>query len=112
MQVNTETPSSIPFRPLGLVKTALDRLGMEITYVHEDLIFLEHNYFLLQFGDAGEDLLVYTNKEAKEGDVITAIDLIAQEVSQLGITLSYQGMYALEGGEEEELRLAFYDFEE
>jgi DNA-binding IclR family transcriptional regulator len=38
-------------KPLGQVKELVESLGMEISYAYEDLVFLQHNGFLLQFDD-------------------------------------------------------------
>lgn len=40
----------VPYRPLGLVKEALEQIGIEVSYAYEDLVFIQHNHFLLQFG--------------------------------------------------------------
>ena len=34
---------SVPHRPLGLVKEMLTAMGLESTYVYEDLVFVSHN---------------------------------------------------------------------
>ena len=45
---------TLPYRPLGVVKQLLEEIGMEITYAYDDLIFIQHNPVLLQFGKVGE----------------------------------------------------------
>lgn len=54
----------VPFRPLGLIKEVIDSTGLAITYVFEDLIFIEHNAFLLQMGDRGEEVRLFFNTES------------------------------------------------
>lgn len=36
-------------KPLGRVKDIVEAAGMTISYVYEDLVFIDHNAFLLQF---------------------------------------------------------------
>ncbi len=43
-------------RELGLVREVLTAAGMDISYAYEDLIFLEHNGFLLQFTEKEHEL--------------------------------------------------------
>ena len=45
---------ALPYRPLGLVKQLLEEIGIEVTYAYEDLVFVQHNPILLQFGKVGE----------------------------------------------------------
>lgn len=51
---NTGVGMGLPYRPLGMVKAMLETIGIEITYSYEDLIFIQHNHFLLQFGKSDE----------------------------------------------------------
>ena len=49
---------------LGLVKNIVEEAGMGISYAYEDLAFLEHNSFLLQFTGKNLEVLVHVNTEA------------------------------------------------
>ena len=65
---------SVPYRPLGLIKNLVESMGLTITHSYEDLVFIEHNAFLLQMGQQGEDVLLHFNKDsvAEMRDEITA----------------------------------------
>lgn len=55
---------TIPFRPLSDVKMVLEEAGTDITYAYEDLIFVEHTAYLLQFDDEKpSNLRIYFNTE-------------------------------------------------
>ncbi|MFV0439130.1 MAG: hypothetical protein ACK5PS_17250 [Desulfopila sp.] len=88
----TVSPASIPLRPLGLVKNIVDQNGLDVTYVYEDLVFIEHNAFLLQMGaESGADLLVWFNTDS---------DPEAREEIFQGLAMAAQnnGMRARSGG--------------
>jgi hypothetical protein len=97
----------LQYRPLGIVKEMLDQIGIEVTYAFEDLVFLEHNHFLLQFGKTGEILFFYANVETKDSDAQQLFTTIQTVASAQGITLIHQGRYQLSAGEDENLSLEF-----
>ncbi len=51
----------IPYRPLGLLKTVVESLGFEVTHCYEDLVFIEHNAFLLRMEERGELVSLFFN---------------------------------------------------
>lgn len=50
----------MPERKLGVVKDIVEAAGMGIAHVYEDLVFLNHNAFLLQFTKAYCSILTVT----------------------------------------------------
>ena len=66
---------TVPYRPLGLVTSLVESVGLEVTHSYEDLVFIEHNAFLLQMGEQGEEVLLHFNVDAEPGrrDDITAM---------------------------------------
>jgi hypothetical protein len=61
---DTKQTTTVPYRPLGLVKEVVDTMGLQITHTYEDLVFIEHNAFLLQMGERSEDVYLYFNIES------------------------------------------------
>ncbi|MCB2183131.1 MAG: hypothetical protein KQH63_13940 [Desulfobulbaceae bacterium] len=51
-------------KPLGVLKDIVESMGMGISYAYEDLVFLEHSAFILQFTDNDHEILVHINTEA------------------------------------------------
>lgn len=95
-------------RALGLVREALTTAGMELSYAYEDLIFLEHNGFLLQFTDNEAELLIHTNSDANEDEVAGAIALLQVKATEVGLTFNRRGRYRLTQVEgEEKIQLQF-----
>lgn len=112
MQNEKETTETVPYRPLGLVKTALENLAVEITYVYEDLIFIEHNHFLLQFGEAGEQMSFYRNQEIDPEESKQQYAILTQALSTVNIALDHGGSYVLKEQDDGTMSLSFYDAED
>lgn len=64
----------VPFRPLGILKNVVENLGVEVTHCYEDLVFVEHNAFLLRMEEKGEEvsLLFNTASDVAKRDEITS----------------------------------------
>lgn len=100
---------SLPFRPLGTVKEMLEQIGMDISYAYEDLIFLEHNHFLLQFGEEGAILFFYANVETPADASVRLFDQVRSAAVKEGLTLLHRGRYRVSMGKQECLTLEFLE---
>ena len=100
---------ALPYRPLGLVKQFLEEIGIEVTYAFEDLIFIQHNAILLQFGKVGEMLFCYTNEDAEAVEAAQLFVAIQAKAGDHGITLVQRGRYRLSEAEGENLSLEFLE---
>lgn len=84
---------TVPFRPLGLIKEVIEAIGLGITHVFEDLVFIEHNAFFLQMGDRGEEVRLFFNTES----TIELRDEIAwrltEEGRKLGLLIERLGTF-------------------
>ena len=96
MQTEENQEDALPYRPLGIVKGRLEPLGVEITYVYEDLIFIKHNHFLLQFGEVGEKMFFYRNSEITIDEAMRQYEILSTSLANDGLELTYQGSYTLE----------------
>ncbi|MCF6188817.1 MAG: hypothetical protein L3J49_15235 [Desulfobulbaceae bacterium] len=95
-------------RELGLVREVLTAAGMDISYAYEDLIFLEHNGFLLQFTEKQHELLLHKNSEADEHTLAGAIDLLQLKAAETGLTLTLGTKYRLrQVAGQEDIQLEF-----
>jgi len=103
---------ALPLRPLGTVQDMLAQLGHEITYAYDDLVFVQHNPFLLQFGATGDRLFFYANVEEPAVETGRHFDNLLAQAESRGITLINRGSYEISQGEGENLSLAFFDREE
>ncbi len=59
---------AVPYRPLGHIREMVNALGLEVTYIYEDLVYVEHNAFFLQMGERGELINLYFNTESDPGE--------------------------------------------
>ena len=96
--MSSSTP--IPCRPLGLIKDLLEKHGFNATHCYEDLVFIEHNAFLLRMEKRGEDVSVIFNSESeleKRGQISGAL---AEAGKEYGLIITKNGTYELTADEE------------
>ena len=89
-----------------MVKDLMKMVGAEVSYVYEDLVFIKHNHFLLQFGKKGEELFFYSNTEMKKKEREGQFGTVFEEATEMGFKLIYGGQYVLKE-EEGNLNLEF-----
>lgn len=81
------------YRPLGLVKDMLASMGLTPTYAYEDLVFVEHNAFLLQFEEETVGLHLNVDCPEEEAGPLTARAIEAGAAVEL--TVVPRGRYEL-----------------
>lgn len=94
-------------KPLGIVREIVEAAGMTISYVYEDLVFIDHNAFLLQFTDADKVVLLHFNREAGGEELAAAIFRLKKESMAREILLRDGDTYTLRQAEGEQIRLEF-----
>ncbi len=98
----------VPFRPLGLIKEMIEVSGLEVTYVYDDLVFIEHNAFLLQMGESGEDVAVWFNVESTQSSRPELLKRLQRAGTPLGLNMREGGNFRMQQEEgEENLQLEF-----
>jgi hypothetical protein len=94
-------------RPLGTVKEILESAGMNLSYAYEDLVFLDHNAFLLQFTDKEQEVLIHINEEAAEDEIVQALALLQKKAEENKMIFSKAGYYRLSQADEENINIEF-----
>jgi len=94
-------------KPLGMVKTIVEAAGMGISYAYEDLVFLEHNSFLLQFADNGGEIAIHVNSEADEDTVRPDIERLQKVACSQNMHFARGGFYTLVPDGEGTIRIEF-----
>lgn len=94
-------------KPLGVVKTIVESAGMGISYAYDDLVFLEHNAFLLQFTDNDKEILIHTNSEAEGEEIKDSIAKLKNVAAAQGVTFTDGGLYTLAQADDENIRIEF-----
>ncbi|MDJ0623748.1 MAG: hypothetical protein QNJ17_12340 [Desulfocapsaceae bacterium] len=107
MATGEQLKPDLPFRPLGVVKKTLDSLGVEVSYVYEDLVFITHNHFLLQFGEVGTEIFFYHNVEIKPEEASLQHGILATSFAKEGIALHNNGSYSMIAQDDGTISLSF-----
>ena len=89
----------MPYRPLGLVREMLASMGLTPTYAFEDLVFVEHNAFLLQFEDEGETVGLHVNAECPDPELDPLVGRAVQAGAAVGLTVVMRGRYEMRANE-------------
>ena len=100
----------VPYRPLGYILNILSEMGLGVTYTYDDLVYVEHNAFLLQMGEQGEMVHLYFNTEsdAQERETITTKLQSAGQKWQIHILRS--GTYTMTPiPEDDRIEIAFHE---
>ena len=82
---------SIPYRPLGLITVAVEKMDLEVTHAYEDLVFISHNAFLLRMDETPEVVHMYFNEESEP-------ELRPEMTKQFGNFAQTQGLCVLTSG--------------
>lgn len=86
----------------------IEALGHEVTYAYEDLVFINHNDFLLQFDAADPnalDLFFNTECDAAEADQVAA--RMIPEGIEKGLIIRRKGTYTMTEAEGDNLQITF-----
>lgn len=101
--------AAVPYRPLGLIKELLETNGFSVTHCYDDLIFVEHNAFLLQMGETGEEVTLVFNIDC-DMESRKDIDATLGKAGQLmGLNIAASGTYRLTpNSDDDTLSLEFF----
>ncbi len=94
-------------KPLGIVKDIVEAAGMGISYAYEDLVFLEHNSYLLQFAEDDNDVLIHINTEADKSIVEKDIAKLQQVALLHDMRFINGTFYTLSQDDDENIRIEF-----
>lgn len=94
-------------RQLGKITAVLADLGLEVTYAYDDLVFVQHSAFMIQFTDDPKKLKLFINTECepKVADD-TAANIILQ-MDRAGFELTPAGRYFMTPNEDDTLNIEF-----
>lgn len=95
--------------PLGVVKEFVEEAGMGIAYVYEDIVFIDHNGFLLQFTEDEKKILIHTNQAAIKTEIDDDITRLKEKAMAREIELLDGEYYAISQEGDENVRLEFIE---
>jgi len=96
-------------RPLGLVMQMVEEMGSEVTYAYDDLVFINHNAFIVQFTEISTVLKVYFNKDYVKAQVDLLTNGLMAQAEQKGLEIQVKGTYELAQKEGDEVEIKFYE---
>ncbi|MBM3162672.1 MAG: hypothetical protein FJZ79_05010 [Chlorobi bacterium] len=97
-------------RPLGTIMQLLEELGHEVTYAYEDLVFVNHSDFLLQFGETGSVLNLFFNSECPKREADLIEESLIPAADRKGLSITTKGRYTINEQPDENLQIRFFDF--
>jgi len=97
----------VALRKLGVVKTIVETVGMDIGHVWDDLVFLNHTGLILQFTDQEDTMRIHRNFEGESSILERAIDLLKETARLYAMTFLDGEEFRISQGDDEELRLEF-----
>lgn len=96
-------------KPLGTVMQLLEELGHEITYAYEDLVFVNHNDFLLQFENIGSALSLFFNRSCPVDEAEKIEQIIIPAADRKGLSITRKGRYHITEQEDDNLQIEFFE---
>ncbi len=95
-------------RPLGIAEEIVQATALNITYTYDDLVFVEHNVFIIQFDDDNpKNLKLFFNVDC---EAVTAQKLetqLSDSAKQRHFTITLSGKFEMtqkEGTEEIDIK--------
>jgi len=85
----------------------VESLGHEVTYAYEDLIFINHNDFLLQFTREPDTLDLFFNTVCSDDESGKIMTGMIDEASKRGLTILRKGTYTMKEAPDNTLQIVF-----
>ena len=96
--------------PVGKVMNWLEAAGFEVSYLYEDLIFVESNAFLIRFESADPNsILIYTNSECETSKASALNQLLLDEAKKHELMPVKKGTFTLSQRNDDEIDIRFED---
>ncbi len=94
-------------RKLGVVKTIVEAVGMDVGHVWDDLVFLNHTGLILQFTDREDTMRIHRNHEGEQSVLERAINLLKETARLYAMTFADGEDFLLSQADDETLHLEF-----
>ena len=97
-------------RPLNIVQNIIDKLDLSLTYVYDDLVFIEQAVILIQFDKKNQKtLMLFLHKDMSTNIQDQMIDRFSEAAKQYEVTVNYNGRFELlENAENHEVDIVFH----
>lgn len=98
---------TVPPRPITRVLQMLEPLGLEVTHMYEDLVFVDRNAFLLRFEEKGENITLFFNADATPADRIPVLESVSTTGKTQGLTITCGGTFTMTQRDDEQIDIRF-----
>ena len=101
---------TIAFRPLAEVKMMLEEIGSDVSYAYDDLVFVEHTAYLIQFDDENpQNLKLFFNTEINKVESTRIQVRLLEAAKRRKFKLLNSGYFSLKQKDDsEELDILFF----
>jgi len=98
-------------RPLGIATEIIQETGLDVTYTYDDLVFIEHNPFIIQFDDENlKNLKLFFNIDCEPETAGKLVSQLTDAASQRGFTITGSGKFEMKQKENtEEIDIKFIE---
>lgn len=97
----------VPFRPITRIQEMLDSIGLSITYAYDDLVFIEHNAFLLLFEKEHKHISLYLNVQSEKAEREGIINKLQTAASERDLIITSKGFFEMEQLENSKIAIRF-----
>lgn len=99
----------VPFMPLGKVLNVIQPTSLEVTYNYDDLVFVEHNPFIIRFDLEDTNLIhLHFNEDCNPQDAGKLAGIMQKAASLEGLKLHVDKQFSISANEKtEELEIKF-----
>lgn len=94
-------------RQLGKITALLAGLDLEVTYAYDDLVFVQHSAFILQFTDIPAQLKLFINTECDPSEANDTASNIILSFDKAGFIVMPVGRFFLTPNEDQTLNIEF-----
>ncbi|MGD9823110.1 hypothetical protein [Desulfobacter sp.] len=98
-------------RPLGIATEIIQETGLNVTYTYDDLVFIEHNPFIIQFDDENaKNLKLFFNIDCEHEAAGKLASQLKNAASQREFTITASGKFEMKQKENtEEIDIKFIE---
>jgi hypothetical protein len=110
--VQTPSHEKLVFRELEKTRQLIvNGTGLEITWAYDDLVFVEHNAFIIRFDDNDTHAIhCYFNVDCQAEKAEQLFNALLNAAPETGMSISNAGLYELcDGKSEEEIDIKFIE---
>lgn len=102
----------MPVYPLGTIMEVVESINagavpMKVAYAYEDLVFMEHSAFMLQFTSRTDEVLLHKNIDADTDEIKEPIKALKAAAAGKGIAITGGNFYSLEQADEDNVNIKF-----